>query len=289
MTVVPTDASPASSGSAPAVGAVSAVHEGVAEGAAELPPRTKFIPAASAVYTGQLARAKVARVPLLFVAAFQSLGIMVLLRGVVDTTDTATASQVVAGSTVLVVAFVAVNLLAQRFGALRASGGLDYYLTLPIPRSAVVLGTAASYATFAVPGTLVTAVVGAALYDLPFASLWVLLPVAVLAGASLAGVGAAVGLLAPKPELATVAGQVGMSVILFLGIIPADRMPTAVVVLRGLLPSSYAADALAATFQPGTDWAAVATDLAVCAGFAVVTLAVAAAALRRVTTGRASR
>jgi ABC-2 type transport system permease protein len=254
-----------------------------------LPPRTKFLPAASAVCTGQLARAKVARVPLLFVAAFQSLGIMLLLRGVVDTTDTATASQVVAGSTVLVVAFVAVNLLAQRFGVLRASGGLDYYLALPIPRSAVVLGTAASYATFAVPGTVVTAVVGAALYDLPFASLWLLLPVVVLAGASLAGAGAAIGLLAPKPELATVAGQVGMSVILFLGIIPADRMPAVAVVLRDLLPSSYAADALAATFQSVTDWAAVAADLVVCAGFAVVTLAVAAVALRRVNTGRAGR
>nr|MDT0665207.1 ABC transporter permease [Micromonospora sp. DSM 115978] len=179
-----------------------------------------------------------------------------------------------------------VNLLAQRFGALRASGGLDYYLTLPIPRSAVVLGTAASYATFAVPGTVVTAVAGAALYGLPVASLWVLLPVAVLAGASLAGAGAAIGLLAPKPELATVAGQLGMSVILFLGIIPPDRMPAAVVVFRDLLPSSYAADALAATFQTGTDWVGVVVDLVVCAGFAVVTLTVAALALRRANTGR---
>ncbi|HMA48013.1 MAG TPA: ABC transporter permease, partial [Frankiaceae bacterium] len=164
--------------------------------------RTPLAAAVSAVYAGQLARARVARVPLLFVAAFQSVGILLLLRGVVDSGSEVTREQVVAGSTVLVVAFVALNLLAQRFGALKAVGGLDYYLALPIPRGAVVLGTAASYATFAGPGTVVTAVTGALLYGLPLRHLWVLLPVAVLAGASLAGVGALLGLLAPKPELA---------------------------------------------------------------------------------------
>jgi ABC-2 type transport system permease protein len=247
----------------------------------DVPPRTPFPAAFTAVYRGQLARARVARIPLLFVAAFQSLGILVLLRGVVDVTDTDTARQVVAGSTVLVVAFVALNLLAQRFGALRAAGALDYYLTLPVPASAVVLGTAASYATFAVPGTLITAVTGALLYHLPMSGLWVLAPVTVLAGGCLAGVGAVIGLLAPRPELATVAGQIGMSVVLFLGIIPPARLPAAGRVLRDVLPSSYAADALAAVFRPSVHWLTVVADLLVCAAVAGVMLLVAAGALRR--------
>ncbi|WP_239396354.1 ABC transporter permease [Frankia sp. CiP3] len=250
-------------------------------GAVLLPPSTRFGPALRAVYAGQLARGRVARVPLLFVAAFQSLGIMLLLRGVVDTGNETTSEQVVAGSTVLVVAFVALNLLAQRFGALRAAGALDYYLTLPIPGSAVVLGTAASYASFAVPGTVITAVVGALLFDLPLSGLWLLLPVAALAGASLAGIGAAIGLLAPRQELATVAGQVGMSVVLFVGIIPADRLPAGANVLRDLVPSTYAVDVLAAAFRPSVDWAAAAADLLVCAVVAVITLTAASMALRR--------
>nr|WP_242605782.1 ABC transporter permease [Frankia sp. Cppng1_Ct_nod] len=246
-----------------------------------LPPRTSFGPAVRAVYAGQLSRARVARVPLLFVAAFQSLGIMLLLRGVVDTGNETTSEQVVAGSTVLVVAFVALNLLAQRFGALRAAGALDYYLTLPIPGSAVVLGTAASYASFAVPGTVITAVTGALLYGLPLSGLWVLVPVTVLAGASLAGMGAAIGLLAPRQELATVAGQLGMSVVLFVGIIPANRLPAAIDVLRDLVPSTYAVDVLAATFRPSVDWVTVTVDLLVCAVVAVLGLTVATVALRR--------
>ncbi|GDY42050.1 hypothetical protein SANT12839_029320 [Streptomyces antimycoticus] len=105
---------------------------------APLAARARLFPALAAVYRAQLSRARVARIPLLFVATFQSIGIMILMRGVVD--GGSEARSVVAGSSVLVVAFVALNLLAQYFGQLRASGGLDHYATLPVPPSAVVLG-----------------------------------------------------------------------------------------------------------------------------------------------------
>lgn len=246
-----------------------------------LAPPPGLLSGLGAVYAGQVSRARASRGPLLFVATLQSVGILLLLRGVVDEQDAATARQVVAGSTVLVVAFVALNLLAQRFGALRGNGGLDHYAALPVPASAVVLGTAASYATFTVPGAVVTAVVGALLYGLPLAHLWVLLLVLPLAGASLAGIGALLGLLAPRPELATVAGQLGMSAVLFLGIVPAERMPVVLQVVRALLPSSYAADALADALGPRVDLAAILADLAVCAVVAVLSLALAASAYRR--------
>jgi len=263
-----------------AVDAVDAVASGVPVVPA-LPGRTPFPAAFVAVYRGQLSRGRVARMPLMFVATLQSVGILLLLRGVVSVSDVRTCAQVVAGCTVLVVAFVALNLLAQRFGALRAAGALDYYLTLPIPGTAVVLGTAASYATFATPGVVVTAFTGALLFDLPLSGLWILAPVALLAGASLAGIGAAAGLLAPRPELATVAGQLGMSIVLFLGIIPADRLPGVGWLVRDALPSSYAVDALTETFLPAVRWGVVALDLGVCALVALATLAVAAGALRR--------
>ncbi|MGZ4595249.1 MAG: ABC transporter permease, partial [Actinomycetes bacterium] len=206
------------------------------------------------VFRQQLARGRVARVPLLFVAAFQSIGLLLLLRGVVDRGSETTGEQVVAGTTVLVVAFVALNLLAQRFGAMRASGALDYYLTLPVPPSAVVLGTAASYATFAIPGTIVTAVTGGLVYRLPLGRLWLLFPVVVLTGAALAGVGALLGLISPRLEIATVAGQLGMSAVLFLDIIPASRMPEVLRAIRAVLPGTYGADALAVGFRHRVPW-----------------------------------
>ncbi|SNQ47569.1 ABC-type multidrug transport system, permease component [Frankia canadensis] len=281
-----TTASPAAPAPASAPGVDAAPKDASPAGTAPpvIPPATSFAAAFGAVFRGQLARSKVGRIPLLFVASFQSIGILVLLRGILDVGDTTAAGQVVAGSTVLVVAFVALNLLAQRFGALRAAGALDYYLTLPVPPAAVVLGTAASYAAFAAPGTLITAVSGSLLYGLSLSGLWLLLPVVVLAGVCLSGLGAAVGLLAPRPELATIAGQLGMSIVLFLGVIPADRLPEVGRIARDALPSTYAVDALAAAFQPHVDWAMVVANLAVCAAVGIAALAVAVMALRRVGT-----
>ncbi|MER6095500.1 ABC transporter permease [Streptomyces sp. NPDC001728] len=249
------------------------------DAAAPLAPRARLLPSLAAVYRAQLSRARVARIPLLFVATFQSVGIMVLMRGVVDGGSEARA--VVAGSTVLVVAFVALNLLAQYFGQLRATGGLDHYATLPVPPAAVVLGAAGAYASFTVPGTAVTAVIGSVLFGLPLGNLWILAAVVPLAGAALAGLGAALGLLAPRPELATLLGQLGMSAALLLGVLPAERLPEPIGWARDLLPSTYGVEALARTFAPHPDWAAVVLDLGVCAAVGVVSLAVATGAYRR--------
>ncbi|MEF9903202.1 ABC transporter permease [Streptomyces sp. P9-A2] len=269
MSVVPADVLP---------GAVLAVEE-TAPQPAVLGPRARLWPSLAAVYRAQLSRARVARIPLLFVATFQSVGIMILMRGVVDGGSEARA--VVAGSAVLVVAFVALNLLAQYFGQLRASGGLDHYATLPVPPAAVVLGAAGAYASFTVPGTVVTAAFGCVLFGLPLTHLWVLAAVIPLSGAALAGLGAALGLLAPRPEFATLLGQLGMSAALLLGVLPAERMPEAVRVVRDLLPSTYGVEALARTFAPHPDWALVLGDLAVCGVVGVFSLAVAAWAYRR--------
>ncbi|TLS40056.1 ABC transporter permease [Streptomyces montanus] len=270
MSVVPAEVLP---------GGALAVEDAAAEGAAVLGPRARLWPALAAVYRAQLSRARVARIPLLFVATFQSIGIMVLMRGVVD--GGGEARSVVAGSSVLVVAFVALNLLAQYFGELRANGGLDHYATLPVPPAAVVLGAAAAYASFTVPGTLVTAVVGCVLFQLPLAHLWILAAVIPLAGAALAGLGAALGLLAPRPELATLLGQLGMSAALLLGVLPPDRLPTVLQYARDLLPSTYGVEAFGLTFGASPDWGVVVLDLAVCAGVGVASLAVATWAYRR--------
>ena len=256
-------------------------QRGIRATASELGPRAGFGAAVAAVYQGQLARARVARAPLLFVATLQSLGLLVLLRGVVDEGSAAEKQQIVAGAVVLVVAFVGLNLLAQRVGQLRASGGLDYYAALPTPPSAVVLGTAASYASFTVPGAVLVSYVGCLLYDLPLGRLWLLAPVLIVAGAVLAGLGALLGLLAPRPETATVLGQLGMTLVLFLGLVREERMPAALRLVRAAVPSSYAVDALREAFRPTVRAGAVVGNLAICAAAAVVTLSLAAMAYRR--------
>jgi ABC-2 type transport system permease protein len=249
--------------------------------AAELGPPARLWPSLAAVYRAQLSRARVARIPLLFVATFQSVGIMIMMRGVVS--GGGEAQSVVSGAAIVVVAYVALNLLAQYFGQLRAGGGLDHYATLPVPPAAVVLGAAGAYASFTLPGALVTAVTGCLLFHLTLTTVWVLAAVVPLAGAALSGLGAALGLLAPRQEIATLLGQLGMSAALLLGVLPASHLPTPVGWARDLLPSTYGVAAFAHTLGGAsrTDWAAVAGDLSVCAAVGVVSLAVATWAYRR--------
>ena len=247
----------------------------------ELAAPTRWWAAMTAVYAGAVARARVARGPLLFVATLQSIGILALLRGVLRHPDRVTTSAIVAGTTVLVVAFVALNLLAQRFGALRAARALDYYAALPIPASAVVLGSAASYASFTVPGAIVTALVGVEIFGLPATHVWLVLPVIVCAGVALAGLGAVLGLAMPRAELATVAGQLGMTAVLFLGVIPPSHLPVALRTVRAFVPSALAVDALAAGLRGHVDVAATSWRLAVTLAMGAVALAIASRLLRR--------
>lgn len=245
-----------------------------------LAPAVPLRPAIAAVCVGQLARVRASRGPLLIVASLQSVGLLLLLRGVVDDTSAAR-QQVVGGAVVLVLAFVALNLLAQRFGALKANGGLGYYAALPVSGAAVVLGTAAAYATFTLPGAVLTGAIGCALYGLPLLHLWAVLPVVALGGASLAGLGACIGLLAPKPELATVMGQLGMTTVLFLGLIPSSRLPNWLDPVVGVVPSTYAVRALSDSLGAHVRAGSVLADLAVCAAVAVVSLAAATRAYER--------
>ena len=257
------------------------VRQGVAQDSPPLPAGATWMATFASVYAGQIARARVARAPLLFVATLQSIGILVLLRGVVHLSDHVTTSAVVAGSTVLVVAFVALNLLAQRFGMLRATRALDYYAALPIPLPAVVLAVAASYATFTVPGALVTVVFGAAIYGLPLAHLWLALPVVLCCGVALSGLGAILGLALPRTELATVAGQLAMTAVLFLGVIPPSHLPPLARGLRDAVPSTLAIDALASGLRGPLDAGAILWRLGVTLAVGVVALSVAGRLLRR--------
>jgi ABC-2 type transport system permease protein len=246
------------------------------------PPRpTRFLVGVGTVLRAQLAGARTARGALFVVATVQSVGIELLLRGVTGSRHDLTRTAIVAGSTVLVVAYVAVNLLAQRLGQFRHTRALDYYAALPVRPAAVVLGLAGSYAAFAAPGTVVTALVGAGVFGLPMGHLWVLVPVVLVAGASLAGLGALIGLLAPRPEVATALGQLAMTLVLFVGVIPLDRLPVPVQVVRAGVPSTYAVDALAESFGRHPDWSSIGWHLAGAAAVAVVALSLGGWAFRR--------
>jgi ABC-2 type transport system permease protein len=193
----------------------------------------------------QAARLRTSWRPYLIVSSVMPLGIAVLLRAVMDPDQVREfGAQIVAGSAVLAIAMTAVVMLAQRMSWLKETGALDYYTTLPVSRTSVVGAILLSFAIFSLPGTIVVVGLGAVLFDLSPAALWSAVPVWALGSFALAGLGVAIGWAAPDEQLAGMYSNLAMMAVLFLGILPADRLPGWLAPLRVILPSTYAVAAL---------------------------------------------
>lgn len=193
----------------------------------------------------QMARLRTSWRPYLIVSSAMPLGIAVLLRAVMERDQVEElGEQIVAGSAVLAIAMTAVVMLAQRVASLRENGGLDYYATLPVSRAALVAAILLSFAVFALPGTVIVLTLGSMLFDLSLTALWTALPVWALGSVALAGLGVAIGFTAPDEQLAGMYSNLLMMAVLFLGILPADKLPRWVSPLKAILPSTYAVDAL---------------------------------------------
>jgi ABC-2 type transport system permease protein len=193
----------------------------------------------------QMARLRTSWRPYLIVSSVMPLGIAVLLRAVMDPDQIGEfGDQVVAGCAVLAIAMTAVVMLAQRVSWLKESGALDYYTTLPVTKTSMIGAVLLSFAVFSLPGTVVVLGVGATLFELSPAALWAAVPVWALGSFALAGLGVALGFAAPDEQLAGMYSNLAMMAVLFLGILPADRLPGWLAPVRAVLPSTYAVAAL---------------------------------------------
>ena len=215
----------------------------------------------------QMSRLRTSWRPYLIVSSVMPLGIAVLMRAVMEPTQVREfGQQIVAGSVVLAIAMTAIVMLAQRMATLKETRAIDFYSTLPVSRTAVVASVLLSFAVFSLPGTIIVVLLGAALFDLSLVALWVVVPVWALGSFALAGIGLLIGFGAPDEQLAGMYSNLAMMAVLFLGILPQERLPGWLSPVRVVLPSTYAVDAL----KPGLDGRVTSSlvgDLAVLALF----------------------
>ncbi len=198
----------------------------------------------------QMARLRTSWRPYLIVSSVMPLGIAVLMRAIMDEAQVDEfGEQIVAGSAVLAISMTAIVMLAQRIATLKENGGLDIFQTLPVTRTSVIVSVLLSFAVFSLPGTVVVLVLGSALFNLSLAALWTAVPVWALGSLALAGIGVAIGLGARDEQLAGMYSNLAMMAVLFLGILPADKVPGWMGPVRAVLPSTYAVNAL----KPGLE------------------------------------
>ncbi len=178
-------------------------------------------------------------------------GIVLLLRAMSGPVPRDVALQVITGNLVLSVAITSIAMLAQQVAWMKASRTFDYFRTLPVPSAAVVLSILVAYLCFALPGMAVVLFVGRLLYGVGMQVGIALVPAVLLTGVALSGIGAVIGLLSRTDQLAGLLGNMVMMVVLFLGIIPAARVPAAVTAISWLIPSTYAVHLLMALLGGG--------------------------------------
>ncbi len=187
----------------------------------------------------QLARARRSWRQYIIVSSAMPSGIAILLRAMTSHPSAALALQIISGNVVLSVTITAIAMLAQQVAWMRQNRTFDYYHTLPVANSAVILAILVAYLIFALPGIAVVLTVGALFYGVHLVISWGLVPVILGTGVALSGIGALLGMASRDGELAGLTGNLVMMAVLFLGIIPASRLPLPLVALSDILPSTY--------------------------------------------------
>lgn len=179
---------------------------------------------------------------------------------------------VLTGNVVLSLMFGNLDKVSSNLSYLRAVGGLSYFATLPIQRSVFVLATVSAFMVLSLPSLLTTILVGSLILHVTLAPSPLILIVIPLSAVPLAGIGALIGSSARTPQEAS--SLTLLTTLLLAGsgaiIVPPDRLPGWMLIVRQLSPATYAASAFRQTLL-GPLTARLGIDLAVLAGLALVT------------------
>ena len=174
---------------------------------------------------------------------------------------------ILTGNMVMSLLFGTFDRVAGHFAYMRAVGRLDFFATLPIYRSTLIVATVIAF-------LVLTLALGALILDLPLAlSPWLLVAEPMI-GMSLCGLGALIGLSMETPENVGNVSSLITFVLVGLGpvIIPLDRLPPVVQTISYLSPATYAASALRQTVLGLSDRIPLGVDLLALAGLLVVSL-----------------
>ena len=177
---------------------------------------------------------------------------------------------------------VGLTMMPQFLAEAKQQGRLDYFRSLPISREAYILSLLTVVLVLSLPGIVLGLLTGWWRYDVSFDISPVILLVVPIAVLSLGGFGAAIAILSPRLQLTNAISQLAIFYFIFSTpvLLPRENLPAALQRTADLLPPTYAADAVRASLTDleGTH---LERSLLVLLGFAVASIVVAAASIRR--------
>ncbi len=139
--------------------------------------------------------------------------------------------------------------LGQNIGYMKDAGSFEYYAGFPISKQVFILAMATRSVILSIPSSVILLAIGASVFGLPINPSPVSVIVFLLAGYSLAGLGAFVGFFSRDGQTAGLVTQIIDPLIVFLApvYIPVERLPRFLQYTSRFLPTTYVADALRAS------------------------------------------
>jgi ABC-2 type transport system permease protein len=155
-----------------------------------------------------------------------------------------TAKYLTTGAPTITLLMVGLVMVPQMVAFARTSGTFDYMWSLPVPRLVYLAADATIWVLVSLPGVILSLVLGAVYFDFGLQLSWLAIPSVLLISVTGVFIGYAIAHSAPKPELATLATQVIVFLIMLFSPImyPASQLPGWMEDVHRFLPVMYMAD-----------------------------------------------
>jgi ABC-2 type transport system permease protein len=176
----------------------------------------------------------------------------ILLSQTMSTDDTV---YFLAGNVVVGLLFGNMGQTTSRLSWLRETGALDYYATLPIGKTCLIVAVILAFLVMALPGMLIALAIGALWLGAPIHPHPALALALLLGTLSLSTLGAVLGAYSRSPEQSAVLQPLitlGLTVLSPV-LIPAERLPKILQWTSYLVPTTYATRAVRYALQAQLD------------------------------------
>jgi len=154
------------------------------------------------------------------------------------------AKYLITGTPTLILLTTGLVTVPQIVAAARLEQTFDYMWSLPIPRIIYVAADASVWFLVALPGIIISLVIGAIYHDFTLQVSPLIVPAFLLMSIAASFVGYAFALAVPSPRIAQVGSQVLIFIIMFFSPImyPVERLPGWMAAIHKVLPMQYMAD-----------------------------------------------
>jgi ABC-2 type transport system permease protein len=154
------------------------------------------------------------------------------------------ARNLITGTPALILLTMGMDVVPQMVATRRLQGTHDFLLSLPVSRMVLLASDVTIFFLLTIPGIIIALIVGSVYHHFPLQISPLVIPVFILISLTGSFVGYAIALGVPRPQMANVASQILLFIIVFFSpvIYSAEQLPAWLAAIHNVLPIKYMAD-----------------------------------------------